>query len=521
MKKSNHDLQYHIKRAIESTTPDVLPEVLHKIEKEKGEYKNMTNSILENEKTTPLYKSKQVHKTKTSKKFIKSIASIAAALAIVFAANLSIVYYTPESIISLDVNPSIEIKVNSSEKVLDIKALNEDAEIILSDMNFKNVDLKIAVNAIIGSMVKNGYISEIKNSILISVDSTNTDKGTKLQETLSNEVNTLLDNYAVNASVISQSISEDERIKLLSQQYNISFGKAALIDLIVSDDSTLSFDELAKLSINDINSLISAKQSSIENIANIPSENIKSSNFISEENAKSIAISHSGIDKNTVHSIKIELDYDNGKLIYEVEFFNGLVEYDYDIDAIDGTIIKYDYENKNHDNKSVPMINFSNLIDINTAKSIALNNSGLKESDVNFVKNKLYNKNNIAIYDIEFITSTNKYSYKINASTKNIISNYLKTFTNSYTDTNKYNGNNIQTNNTNNTSEYISNEKAKEIALTHAGVSENGLRKFEIKQDTKKGIVVYEIDFKHGIMEYEYKINAITGDIIDWESDVD
>ena len=69
-----------------------------------------------------------------------------------------------DSVIGIDVNPSIELSVNRNEKVLQANPLNEDAETILDDMNLKNVDLDIAVNALIGSMVRNGYLSELDNS---------------------------------------------------------------------------------------------------------------------------------------------------------------------------------------------------------------------------------------------------------------------------------------------------------------------------------------------------------------------
>ena len=79
--------------------------------------------------------------------------------------------------IGIDVNPSIELSVNRNEKVLQANPLNEDAETILDDMNLKNVDLDIAVNALIGSMVRNGYLDELDNAILVTVSNENEKKG--------------------------------------------------------------------------------------------------------------------------------------------------------------------------------------------------------------------------------------------------------------------------------------------------------------------------------------------------------
>ena len=75
----------------------------------------------------------------------------------------------PEAMIYLDVNPSLTIEVDKEEKVLDVIADNADGELILEDMDLKKVDVDVAINALIGSMVKHGYLTEAKNFILLTV----------------------------------------------------------------------------------------------------------------------------------------------------------------------------------------------------------------------------------------------------------------------------------------------------------------------------------------------------------------
>ena len=70
------------------------------------------------------------------------------------------------SIISLDVNPGVELTVNRQEKVLSAAPTNEDAVDILDGMELKGTPLDVAMNAIVGSLVKNGYVDELANSIL-------------------------------------------------------------------------------------------------------------------------------------------------------------------------------------------------------------------------------------------------------------------------------------------------------------------------------------------------------------------
>ena len=62
-------------------------------------------------------------------------------------------------------------------------------------------------------------------------------------------------------------------------------------------------------------------------------------------------------------------------------------------------------------------------------------------------------------------------------------------------------------------------ERAKQIAVSHAGVSGASFTKVEL--DTDDGIAVYEIEFKVGNTEYDYEINAASGAIISSSLEID
>lgn len=67
---------------------------------------------------------------------------------------------------------------------------------------------------------------------------------------------------------------------------------------------------------------------------------------------------------------------------------------------------------------------------------------------------------------------------------------------------------------------YIGKAKAKEIALADAGVTEKDIRDFECELDKEVvGATVYEVDFEVGFDEYEYKIDAATGEILKAKKD--
>ena len=60
--------------------------------------------------------------------------------------------------------------------------------------------------------------------------------------------------------------------------------------------------------------------------------------------AKSIALNHAGVSESKAYDMDIELDDEDGTLVYEVEFKSGNMEYDYEIDAASGTILKHEAE---------------------------------------------------------------------------------------------------------------------------------------------------------------------------------
>ena len=72
-----------------------------------------------------------------------------------------------------------------------------------------------------------------------------------------------------------------------------------------------------------------------------------------------------------------------------------------------------------------------------------------------------------------------------------------------------------------NTDSSIDLEQAKQIAANHAGFSASEVRFKEAKLDREDGRMVYEVEFRKGGMEYEYEIDAVTGDILDFEQEWD
>lgn len=159
---------------------------------------------------------------------------------------------------------------------------------------------------------------------------------------------------------------------------------------------------------------------------------------------------------------------------------------------------------------TVPAFAASKKLTADEAKTIALTHAGVTEDAVTFVKTASYTKNKIKIFDIEFKSSTKKYSYEINAVTGDVEACYIKSI----------NGSSSGSSSTlPNLDSFIGEAEAKAIALEHAGLAESSVKKMKCKLDREHGQYVYEVEFDCGWYEYEYEIHAETGEILDWEWD--
>lgn len=140
---------------------------------------------------------------------------------------------------------------------------------------------------------------------------------------------------------------------------------------------------------------------------------------ITKAKAKSIALKHAGVSASKATFVKAKLDYEDGRRVYEIEFYSGNTEYDYEILASNGKIISYD---KDIENYKIPRKNTSSSTYIGKAKakSIALKDAGVSASSATFTKTKLDYEDGIRVYEIEFYTNSAKYEYEINARTGKI-----------------------------------------------------------------------------------------------------
>lgn len=319
------------------------------------------------------------------------------------------------SVITIDVNPSMELSLDKNNRVVSVKALNDDSKKLVENKMLEDLPIEEALNNIIVILRSNKYLKDSENTILVNVESSN--------ENLTQLVNAAIKKKAnednINVNIIMQEVKDaTDEVKELAEKYNISISKAYYISEQVKNDTKLVIDNLAKATLNDIqkeinkettkedttktdtnknNSNSSSNTSSGKASAGQPSDPTKELDKWCSYNKNGNPYGHEKPLMKDSYAITSELTpkvmKENGITSYEEFIVNGstttgedsrssycvayLVTYitrsmykTYVVDSVKGTIIDVS-------TKSVP-----NFIDIMEARRIALNYESLTEDDV-------------------------------------------------------------------------------------------------------------------------------------------
>ena len=214
-----------------------------------------------------------------------------------------------------------------------------------------------------------------------------------------------------------------------------------------------------------------------------PNTNINTTNQakIDEQQAKEIALKEAGSGQVTEFSY----DMDDYTPNYDITVLNGTTEYEYEISAVDGSILKRSLEN--HPTGT-------NTVTIDEAKVKEIVNNQVKGTIVSI---KLDHDDARLVYDVTVVDETYKYDFEISAVDGSIVSQDKELI-------------NQVSNSTNTQGVTIDEAKAREIALSQVP---NGTI-IEISFDYEVGVLVYDVTVVEGTTEYDFEISGVDGSII-------
>lgn len=152
---------------------------------------------------------------------------------------------TAESaVIDIDVNPSVEIMVDTAERISAVTAVNTDAALLLSHLDLTQQPLAEGVQTLFGAMVAQGYVTDGNNPVLVTVRSDDANEANRLHALVNNGVDAAMAQHSLTASVTNQTVTTFDEVAEFAQKHGISNGKAAFILNLVEQAPTLDAQAL-------------------------------------------------------------------------------------------------------------------------------------------------------------------------------------------------------------------------------------------------------------------------------------
>lgn len=252
------------------------------------------------------------------------------------------------------------------------------------------------------------------------------------------------------------------------------------------------------------------------------------SDTLSRTEAKSVALKHAGVNEADTFDFEIELDREGKTAVYDISFDTKSFEFEYDIDAVSGEVLRFKKEAQHSTSKPVDKSTSSKGSTTTTktttkptggwlteaeAKAVVLKHAGVKEADIFDFDIELDRKGSVPMYDIDFETTEYEYEYHVFAENGKIDQSIRKK------QDDKVNRTSSTAKPTTTSSSVISKDRAKDAAFKHAGVKAADAFDVEIELDRENKTAVYEISFETKQFDFDYTINANTGAVIRFEKE--
>ena len=371
---------------------------------------------------------------------------------------------------TMDVNPSVEYTIAKSGIVKNVRSLNSDAENALSDVALGKQSVETALTRTVAAYEACGYMENGEATVLISFDS-RLDANAELKASLSAEIQQALEQTdAVGTLVFHSELTENAEAAKIAEEFHVSLGRADWI-LTAANKTGLPTDEVARMSLDEL-----LKFQEASGIASVCV-----SKFISLEEAKKIALKDAKLGELTQKIVftREELSRNQGKPCYLLEFYTGTNQYFYQIDAKSGSII---YAGK--------------FITLSEAKKIALDDAGCKDK-VSFTEETLVSGGiKTPYYRLVFADAKTQWTYRIDAVLGTVLEKQQKEIV---------------------TTDFISLEEAKKIALKDAGLDEATQKIVFTREELSRnsGKPCYILEFYTAKKQYSYKVDAKNGSIME------
>lgn len=182
----------------------------------------------------------------------KAVAAVCAAVLVGGSSLGAYAYYkTPTSYLSLDINPSVELGVNSFGKIVSAMAYNKDGSTILTGQNLTNYSVKDAVNALVKAAAEKGFIEKDGSTVIsVTSETDSTSTATELQNDGEQGAETAVQDENATAEIQKDNVALARRDE--ARKLGITPGKLNLIQKLQALDPTITVDQYKDAKVKDI-----------------------------------------------------------------------------------------------------------------------------------------------------------------------------------------------------------------------------------------------------------------------------
>lgn len=191
---------------------------------ENGEVKRIVNNHYEIGQEIELYDIKEVRQPRFAPRVIRRVVAVAAAVIVLAVGSMATAYAIPYGTVSLESDPSIEYTINCFDYVIGVKALNDDGDAVLNEIDeskLRHHRIEDAIDTTVRQMEKDGYPDAENGSVAINVNTPDNDRSDRMKNDLNHQFNSNAEKpteTAENQQAKEQMPNDDQSDRQLEQQ---------------------------------------------------------------------------------------------------------------------------------------------------------------------------------------------------------------------------------------------------------------------------------------------------------------
>ena len=308
-------------------------------------------------------------------------------------------WFSTKAVVSIDVNPSVALSLNRFEYVIDTQAGNTDGAEVLDDLSLKNLKLSTALEPLMGAMSRKGYLDD-QAQISVFVDGSDDDFNRELYDEITEDLAHLAPDAVT--QVGESATAQPDTQQPPEQQTTEQTTEQPSAEQTTEQPAT---DQTTEQPITGQTGEQQPQQSA----------------SITEEQAKEIAANHAGVAVADLTFHSVSLEEDDGRAVYDVEFYSGSTEYDYEIDAATGDILSYDNDVENFSIPQQQGTATGSYIGEDAAKAAALQRGRAHRGSGPLGKVRAGRGRRPLLYELEFSSGQHEYECEVEAFTGEIL----------------------------------------------------------------------------------------------------